>query len=153
MAIHVPLSAEAQAEARVLMLSANNLLRPQDGHPVTVPTQDMILGSYYLTMMRIGKAEKGAEELVIDDPGDTGFERNSIVDGDEIYAANNKAKAEGTKPCTYKSKLIYRDANEAIMAYNEGVVGLHAPIRLRVTKTVDGASSVPSTAPNSQIWF
>ena len=139
MAIHVPLSAEAQAEARVLMLSANNLLRPQDGHPVTVPTQDMILGSYYLTMMRIGKAEKGAEELVIDDPGDTGFERNSIVDGDEIYAANNKAKAEGTKPCTYKSKLIYRDANEAIMAYNEGVVGLHAPIRLRVTKTVDGA--------------
>ena len=135
MAIHVPLSAEAQAEARVLMLSANNLLRPQDGHPVTVPTQDMILGSYYLTMMRIGKAEKGAEELVIDDPGDTGFERNSIVDGDEIYAANNKAKAEGTKPCTYKSKLIYRDANEAIMAYNEGVVGLHAPIRLRVTKT------------------
>ena len=129
MAIHVPLSAEAQAEARVLMLSANNLLRPQDGHPVTVPTQDMILGSYYLTMMRIGKAEKGAEELVIDDPGDTGFERNSIVDGDEIYAANNKAKAEGTKPCTYKSKLIYRDANEAIMAYNEGVVGRCTPSR------------------------
>ena len=58
MAIHVPLSAEAQAEARILMLSANNLLRPQDGHPVTVPTQDMILGSYYLTMVRIGKAEK-----------------------------------------------------------------------------------------------
>ena len=138
MAIHVPLSAEAQAEARVLMLSANNLLRPQDGHPVTVPTQDMILGSYYLTMMRIGKAEKGAEELVIDEPGDTGFERGALVDGDEIYAANSKAKAEGSKPCTYKSKLIYRDSNEAIMAYNEGVVGLHAPIRLRVTKPVDG---------------
>ena len=49
MAVHVPLSAEAQAEARVLMLSANNLLRPQDGSPVTVPTQDMVLGSYYLT--------------------------------------------------------------------------------------------------------
>ncbi len=49
MAVHVPLSAEAQAEARVLMLSANNLLRPQDGGPVTVPTQDMVLGSYYLT--------------------------------------------------------------------------------------------------------
>ena len=49
MAIHVPLSAEAQAEARILMLSANNLLRPQDGGPVTVPTQDMVLGSYYLT--------------------------------------------------------------------------------------------------------
>ena len=52
MAIHVPLSAEAQAEARLLMLSANNLLRPQDGGPVTVPTQDMVLGSYYLTFER-----------------------------------------------------------------------------------------------------
>ena len=52
MAVHVPLSAEAQAEARMLMLSANNLLRPQDGKPVTVPTQDMILGTYYLTYKR-----------------------------------------------------------------------------------------------------
>jgi len=138
MAIHVPLSAEAQAEARILMLSANNLLRPQDGHPVTVPTQDMILGSYYLTMIRIGKAEKGAERLLVTDPGDTGFEPNSVVDGDEIYAANQKAAEEHTKPCSYRSLLCYRDANEAIMAYNEGAVGLHAPIRLRVTKTIDG---------------
>ena len=52
MAIHVPLSAEAQAEARVLMLSANNLLHPKDGNPVTVPTQDMILGAYYLTLKK-----------------------------------------------------------------------------------------------------
>ena len=52
MAVHVPLSPEAQAEARFLMLSANNLLKPQDGHPVTVPTQDMILGSYYLTIVK-----------------------------------------------------------------------------------------------------
>ena len=50
MAIHLPLSPEAQAEARYLMLSENNLLKPQDGKPVTTPTQDMILGSYYLTM-------------------------------------------------------------------------------------------------------
>ncbi len=56
MAVHVPLSAEAQAEARLLMLSANNLLKPQDGMPVTVPSQDMILGSYYLT---IDREEKG----------------------------------------------------------------------------------------------
>ena len=56
MAVHVPLSAEAQAEARFLMLSANNLLKPQDGKPVTVPTQDMVLGAYYLTMLRgVGK--------------------------------------------------------------------------------------------------
>ena len=49
MAVHVPLSAEAQAEARFLMLAANNLLKPSDGRPVAVPTQDMVLGSYYLT--------------------------------------------------------------------------------------------------------
>ena len=141
MAIHVPLSAEAQAEARILMLSANNLLRPQDGHPVTVPTQDMILGSYYLTMLRIGSAEKGAEKLLVDDPGDTGLEACAVADGDEIYAANQKAKAEGKKGATYKPLLCYRDANEAIMAYNDGVVGLHAPIRLRVTKSIDGVET------------
>ena len=138
MAIHVPLSSEAQAEARILMLSANNLLRPQDGHPVTVPTQDMILGSYYLTMDRIGKAEKGAEQLRITNPGDTGFKEGSIVDGDEIYEANQKAKSEGKAPCEFKSLLCYKDDREAIMAYNEGYVGLHAPIQLRVTKTIDG---------------
>ncbi|MCR4435282.1 MAG: DNA-directed RNA polymerase subunit beta' [Clostridiales bacterium] len=59
MAVHVPLSAEAQAEARFLMLSANNLLKPQDGKPVTVPTQDMILGSYYLTIERQGEPGEG----------------------------------------------------------------------------------------------
>ena len=138
MAIHVPLSAEAQAEARILMLSANNLLRPQDGNPVTVPTQDMILGSYYLTMIRIGKEEKGAEELIIANPGDSSFRSGDTVDGDEIYAANLKLREEGKQECTYISKHMYRDASEAIMAYNEGIVGLHAPIRLRVTKTVDG---------------
>ncbi len=167
MAIHLPLSAEAQAEARILMLSANNLLRPQDGHPVTVPTQDMILGSYYLTMVRIGSAEKGAERLIVDDPGDTGLTADTLIDGDELYNANltireqnrqiaeenkrikdhNAKLAPGEEPeatlkslreATYKPTLMYRDANEAIMAYNEGAVGLHAPIRLRVTKTIDG---------------
>ncbi|MGI5977195.1 MAG: DNA-directed RNA polymerase subunit beta' [Candidatus Limivicinus sp.] len=138
MAIHLPLSAEAQAEARVLMLSANNLLRPQDGHPVTVPTQDMILGSYYLTIVRIGSAEKGAEELLISDPGDSGFEAGSLVSGDEIYAKNLELKKSGMKPATYMPTHMYRDSNEAVMAYNEGYIGLHAPIRLRVTKTIDG---------------
>ena len=141
MAIHVPLSAEAQAEARILMLSANNLLRPQDGHPVTVPTQDMILGSYYLTMMRIDAAEKGTERMLVDDPGDSDFERGSIVTGDEIYRKNLELKREGKKLIAYKPTLLYRDSAEAIMAYNEGIVGLHAPIRLRVTKTVDGVET------------
>ena len=52
MAVHVPLSAEAQTEARLLMLSSNNILNPKDGRPVACPTQDMVLGSYYLTMVR-----------------------------------------------------------------------------------------------------
>ncbi|ABN53924.1 MAG TPA: DNA-directed RNA polymerase subunit beta' [Hungateiclostridium thermocellum] len=59
MAVHVPLSAEAQAEARFLMLSANNLLKPQDGKPVAVPTQDMVLGSYYLTILKEGAKGEG----------------------------------------------------------------------------------------------
>ncbi len=59
MAVHVPLSAEAQAEARFLMLAANNLLKPSDGQPVTVPTQDMILGSYYLTLDKDGERGEG----------------------------------------------------------------------------------------------
>ena len=138
MAIHVPLSAEAQAEARILMLSANNLLRPQDGHPVTVPTQDMILGSYYLTMKRIGKAEKGAEHVFVTDPGDTDLPANEIVDGDDFVAAEEKAAAEGGKAPSYKPLLIYRDPSEAVMAYSQGEVGLHAPILVRVTKTFDG---------------
>jgi len=93
MAIHVPLSAEAQAEARVLMLSANNLLHPKDGHPVTVPTHDMILGAYYLTLQRD------------DEPGTGKF---------------------------------FVSPNEALMAYQCGVVGIHAPISVRITKEVDG---------------
>ncbi|MGN0660317.1 MAG: DNA-directed RNA polymerase subunit beta', partial [Oscillospiraceae bacterium] len=93
MAVHVPLSAEAQAEARFLMLAANNLLKPSDGRPVAVPTQDMVLGSYYLTMER--KNDKG----------------------------------EGK---------VFRDTNEAIMAYEEGIVSLHAPIKVRVTKDIGG---------------
>ncbi len=91
MAVHVPLSTEAQAEARFLMLAANNLLKPSDGKPVTVPTQDMVLGSYYLTLEKPG------------------------------YEAG-----EGK---------VFRDVNEAIMAYSSGVVGLHAPIYIRMEKT------------------
>ena len=93
MAVHVPLSPEAQAEARFLMLSANNLLKPQDGRPVAVPTQDMVLGAYYLTI--VDENEKGAGK-------------------------------------------IFASENEAILAYSNGVIGLHAPIKVRVTKEVNG---------------
>ena len=93
MAVHVPLSAEAQAEARLLMLAANNLLKPSDGKPVAVPTQDMILGSYYLTMVKEGEPGEGK---------------------------------------------VFRDVNEAIMAYDEGDITLHATIKIRMTKEVNG---------------
>ncbi len=138
MAIHVPLSAEAQAEARILMLSANNLLRPQDGGPVTVPTQDMVLGSYYLTMDRMGKAEKGAESVWCEDAGDTALTAQSVVDADEFLAENEKAKAEGKRPATYRPVHWYASENEAIMAYNDHVIGPHCPILVRRTLTVDG---------------
>ncbi|MBP0979884.1 MAG: DNA-directed RNA polymerase subunit beta' [Oscillospiraceae bacterium] len=91
MAVHVPLSAEAQSEARFLMLAANNLLKPSDGRPVAVPTQDMVLGSYYLTI------EKD------DDWGEGKY---------------------------------FRDVNEALMAYDEKIISLHAKINVRFSKTV-----------------
>jgi len=138
MAIHVPLSAEAQAEARMLMLSANNLLRPQDGKPVTVPTQDMILGAYYLTYTRLGKAEKGAEEVFVTDAGETDLPAGQLVDADLFLEANAKAKAEGKTIATFRPKLNYSSVEEAIVAYADGDVGLHAPIRVRYGKEVDG---------------
>jgi DNA-directed RNA polymerase subunit beta' len=142
MAIHVPLSAEAQAEARILMLSANNLLHPKDGRPVTVPTQDMVLGSYYLTYIRIG--EKGSEQLIVDDPGDTVLESGALVSYEDIISANEalneraKEGEKGLKKATYKPTKAFCSPDEAIMAYQTGEVGIHAPIRVRVEKEVDG---------------
>jgi len=116
MAIHVPLSSEAQAEARILMLSANNLLHPKDGQPVTVPTQDMILGAYYLTYER----------------NDAEFE---IGSGREV----GREKA-------------FSGPDEALMAYQNGDIGIHAPIRVWRVRDVDGTLTgkvfnPPSGAP------
>ena len=91
MAVHVPLSPEAQSEAKFLMLASNNLLKLQDGKPVAVPTQDMILGSYYLTVQ---------------------------VDGE---------KGEG---------MIFSNMDEALMAYDAKEIGLHAKMKIRVSKKV-----------------
>ena len=93
MAVHVPLSAEAQAEARFLMLAANNLLKPSDGKPVTVPTQDMVLGSYYLTLDKDGEMGEGK---------------------------------------------VFRDTDEVLMAYQTGVIALHAKIKVRREGTKNG---------------
>ena len=92
MAVHVPLSIEAQTEARFLMLAANNLLKPSDGKPITVPTNDMVLGAYYLTIEK--ESEKG-------------------------------------------EKKAFKDFDEAIMAYENGCISLHAKIKVRVTKTIN----------------
>ncbi len=138
MAIHVPLSPEAQAEARMLMLSANNLLRPQDGKPVTVPTQDMILGAYYLTYTRLGKAEKGAENVFVTDAGETGLPVNEIVDADEFLAANKKAKSEKKAEAKFRPIHSYSSPEEAIAAYADGAIGLHAPILVRYGKKIEG---------------
>jgi len=93
MAVHVPLSVEAQAECRFLLLSPNNLLKPSDGAPVTVPSQDMVLGTYYLTLEKDGE------------------------------------KGEGS---------IFKDENEAIMAYYNKYISLHAKIKVRRTKEING---------------
>ena len=144
MAIHLPLSAEAQAEARILMLSANNLLRPQDGNPVTVPTQDMILGAYYLTFIRAGEYE--SEMLRVVEPGDTGLEKGSIVPSQLIIDANEeivqKMRQSSTeldlKKASFEGVRAFSGPNEAIMAYDDGSIGMHSPIRVRVTKSVNG---------------
>ena len=93
MPVHVPLSAEAQAESRFLMLSANNLLKPVSGKAVTVPSQDMVLGSYYLTIDRAGEVGEGS---------------------------------------------VFRNFDEVEMAYENGKLGMHAAIKVRVTKMIDG---------------
>ncbi len=138
MAIHVPLSAEAQAEARMLMLSANNLLRPQDGKPVTVPTQDMILGTYYLTYVRLGKEEKGAEEVFVTDAGDFDLPVNQLVDGNLVEKAIDEAERLHKKAPQFIAKHAYSNPDEAIKAYSCGAIGLHAPIRVRYGKMIDG---------------
>ena len=91
MAVHLPLSVEAQAECRFLLLSPNNLLKPSDGGPVAVPSQDMVLGIYYLTQERPG------------------------------------VKGEG---------MIFKNVNEAILAYENGEATLHSKVKVRVTKTM-----------------
>ena len=95
MAVHLPLSSEAQAEARVLMLSSNNILKPSDGRPVTMPSQDMIIGLYHLTLLKEGSKGEGlafgseSEALMAFDAGviDLGTEITLRVDGDTVPPA------------------------------------------------------------------
>ena len=115
MAVHVPLSAEAQAEARMLMLASNNLLKPSDGKPVAVPSQDMVIGSYYLTMIK---------------DGEPGCPYTEVINGEEV-----------------KKYRIFRDVDEAMMAYQEGSLGLHAECKIRFSGEINGEmkSSIVTT--------
>ena len=144
MAVHVPLSPEAQAEARFLMLSANNLLKPQDGRPVTVPTQDMVLGSYYLTLVK-------PKEVKITDAGNSNLEVGKVYKYyDAVHAQNIVLEQEGKKLIEYTENGVgcfageigegkyFASVNEAMMAYDCGDVGLHAPIKVRIEKEIDG---------------
>ncbi|MCD8375907.1 MAG: DNA-directed RNA polymerase subunit beta' [Oscillospiraceae bacterium] len=148
MAVHVPLSAEAQTEARLLMLSANNLLRPQDGGPVTVPTQDMVLGSYYLTYERYPahtpeqtyddaqavQAALDAGELEPDSP----VWVRSPGSPDDI--PTRAGLCAGLEPGQLPRECLrcFGDDNEALLAYDEGALDLHTPIMVRRFATVDG---------------
>jgi DNA-directed RNA polymerase subunit beta' len=97
MAVHLPLSVEAQAECRFLLLSPNNLLKPSDGAPVAVPSQDMVLGIYYLTQER------------------------------------PEAKGEGK---------FFKDVNEAILAYENGILDLHAKIKVKITRNLPDGGEI-----------
>ena len=107
MAVHVPLSIEAQAEARFLMLSSNNILKLSDGKPVMTPTQDMILGAYYLTIVR-------------------------RYDG-RWYDENHNEVPEGTEGAEQYRAGLYTSEDEAVMAYQTKVITLQDEIYVRRT--------------------
>ena len=142
MAVHVPLSAEAQAEARMLMLAANNLLKPSDGKPVAVPTQDMVIGSYYLTMIKEG--EPGQPKFFTDEARTNEIEFFDVKEkvagkySDSDILTDEADDALASEFGIYKSYNIYRDKDEATMAYADGSLGMHSPAMVRVTKEVDG---------------
>ena len=147
MAIHVPLSAEAQAEARILMLSANNLLKPSDGGPVTVPTQDMVLGSYYLTYERDPEYDP---DFAYNTPADAAkaLADGAVAEGDRVWVRDEEAgRWYRTTPalCAMaedgKAREVYSvfsDDNEAQLAYAEGILDLHEPILVRRCAEING---------------
>ena len=118
MAVHLPLSAGAQAEARILMLSSNNILQPSFGNPVSIPTQDMVLGLYWLTFQP--DEYKGPAKAELAD--------------DALFAAPanrmTRKREDGTTALP-----AFKDGDEAITAYNHRLIGLHEWIEVRVDGT------------------
>ena len=126
MAVHVPLSVEAQAEARFLMLSVNNILAPKDGSPITTPTQDMILGAYYLTYP--GTCRKVE---VVDGKEKISYDKDEF--NDEKAAQAHRAAGYERVPEKGDGK-VFTDIDEMLMAYQDEVVSIHAKVKVRMFK-------------------
>ena len=124
MAVHVPLSVEAQAEARFLMLSVNNILAPKDGSPITTPTQDMILGAYYLTYPGTCKKVETVDGKEKVSYSMDEFSNKKIDD-------NNKAEGFVRIPEKGDGK-VFTDIDEMLMAYQNGAANLHARVKVRI---------------------
>ncbi|MCI8762692.1 MAG: DNA-directed RNA polymerase subunit beta', partial [Oscillospiraceae bacterium] len=147
MAIHVPLSAEAQAEARILMLAANNLLKPSDGGPVTVPTQDMVLGSYYLTYERDPEPDP---DFSYQTPAEAAkaLADGQLMENDRVWVQDEEMGrwyrttpalcAEAKDGKAEEVYNVFSDDNEAQLAYAEGILDLHEPIMVRRSAQIDG---------------
>ena len=122
MAVHLPLSVEAQAEARFLMLSINNILAPKDGSPITTPTQDMILGAYYLTY-------PGTCKKVDPETGKVSYEKDEFTD----KKAAEALKAAGYERVPEKGDgKVFTDMDEMLMAYQNEDVDIHAKVKVRL---------------------
>ena len=133
MAVHVPLSVEAQAEARFLMLSVNNILAPKDGSPITLPTQDMILGAYYLTYPGTASKEvieNGQKRLVYTTDE---FSRSKVAEAN--------AKAGYQREAEKGDGKVFTDMDELLMAYQAGVVAIHAKVKVRTPSCKDPATT------------
>ena len=142
MAVHLPLSVEAQAECRFLLLSPNNLLKPSDGAPVAVPSQDMVLGIYYLTMDRMvdhSKEEEIASTVAEDAPiYDTDEEIKEALDKG-IIGAHDMIKYHADDRVVICEPIdalghSFSDVNQAILAYENKEISLHQ--RIKVKRTV-----------------
>jgi DNA-directed RNA polymerase subunit beta' len=120
MAVHVPLSVEAQAEARFLMLAAHNIMKPSDGKPVVVPTQDMVLGSYYLTINKDRSEKHTTDERAAD--------------------------------TTFGQGKYFASVEEVLMAYQLKEVGIHAKIKVMMSRDLEDEHRIIDTTPGKIIF-
>jgi len=164
MAVHLPLSVEAQSECRFLLLSPNNLLKPSDGGPVAVPSQDMVLGIYYLTMEKYAEISKEAldtvviaKEYVADDE-----EANLKAIADDCVAGNIELSdavkvrviakmSKDKKEVFFKDivgtvrnfmKPLFKSTNLAMLAYENGEITLHQKIKVERSVTAPDGKKI-----------